>query len=307
MTTPVTVIGGYLGAGKTTLINRMLRHADGQRIAVLVNEFGALSIDEDLILAQDGDVISIAGGCICCAFGDNLMGAITDMTARTPRPDHIVIEASGVAIPGSIAATLSLVAGVSFAGTVVLADVETVEARARDKYLSDTILRQLDGADLVVLTKTDLVDSADIARVEDWLNALHGSARILHAPNGTEINALLLGVIADPAVADTGPPRDHSAAYEALAFQQTAPTEAAILAERLAHPDLGLIRAKGFARQPDGDMREIQIAGARWQVTAVAPDTPGNLVCIALRPWPAKARCIEIMAGHGYAPVAQSR
>ena len=97
---PVTVIGGYLGAGKTTLVNHLLRHAEGRRLAVLVNEFGELPIDADLIEAEGDDLISISGGCVCCSFGSDLTAALLRLAALEPRPDHVVIEASGVAIPG---------------------------------------------------------------------------------------------------------------------------------------------------------------------------------------------------------------
>ena len=81
---PVTVIGGYLGAGKTTLVNHLLRAADGLRLAVLVNEFGSLAIDEDLILARDDNLISLAGGCVCCSFGSDLMTALMDLQQMQP-------------------------------------------------------------------------------------------------------------------------------------------------------------------------------------------------------------------------------
>ena len=83
---PTTTIGGYLGAGKTTLINQVLRQADGVRIAVLVNEFGALPIDGDLIETEEDGVISLAGGCICCAFGNDLAGVVADLVARSEPP-----------------------------------------------------------------------------------------------------------------------------------------------------------------------------------------------------------------------------
>ena len=85
---PVTVIGGYLGAGKTTLVNHLLRQAGGRRLAVLVNDFGELPLDADLIEADDGEVLSLAGGCICCSFGNDLMAALMQLPARSPRPDR---------------------------------------------------------------------------------------------------------------------------------------------------------------------------------------------------------------------------
>ena len=91
MKTPVTVIGGYLGAGKTTLINHMLRSANGLRLAILVNEFGDLAIDQDLIEAQDDGVMAISGGCVCCAYGNDMIGALEDMRDATPAFDHILI------------------------------------------------------------------------------------------------------------------------------------------------------------------------------------------------------------------------
>ena len=166
---PVTIVGGYLGAGKTTLINNMLRNASGQRLAILVNEFGELPIDEDLIEAQSDEMISLAGGCICCSFGDNLVEALVSLSKLDPAPDHIVVEASGVAIPGSIAASLSLVLGFRLNALVVLADGGTALDLARDKYMGDTILRQLEDADLVVMTKADLVSAAHRFTVMDWL------------------------------------------------------------------------------------------------------------------------------------------
>ena len=154
---PLTVVGGYLGAGKTTLINGMLRGANGRRLAILVNEFGALPIDEDLIIARSENLISIAGGCICCTFGDSLADALAGFARMDAPPDHVLVEASGVAIPSSIAATASLVSGMELHGTVVLADAQTIRARARDRFMGDTVRRQLADADIVVLTRSELV------------------------------------------------------------------------------------------------------------------------------------------------------
>ena len=126
---PVTIIGGYLGAGKTTLVNHLLRHADGVRLAVLVNEFGALPIDSDLIESQDDNIISIAGGCVCCSYGNDLIVSMVDLARMQPRPEHVLIESSGVALPGAIAATVDLLADYRFDGIATLVDAETAKER----------------------------------------------------------------------------------------------------------------------------------------------------------------------------------
>ena len=111
MALPVTLIGGYLGAGKTTLVNHLLRTADGLRLAVLVNEFGALPIDAELIEARGEKVISIAGGCVCCSYGSDLMAALMDLEEIAGDIDHVLIETSGVALPGQVARSVGLLAG----------------------------------------------------------------------------------------------------------------------------------------------------------------------------------------------------
>ena len=188
-----TVIGGYLGAGKTTLVNQLLRHANGLRLAILGNEFVSLPIDEDLIEAESDDLISIAGGCICCSFGSDLTAALIDMAVRDPRPDHVVIESSGVAMPGAIGASIGLLDGYFVAGIVVLADSETVRVHAADEYLGDTTVRQLPDADLIVQTKTDLVSEKHCSETEDWLRRINQHAAHIRAQQGNVPVPIVLG------------------------------------------------------------------------------------------------------------------
>ncbi len=276
-----TVIGGYLGAGKTTLVNQLLRHASGLRLAILVNEFGALPIDEDLIEAQSDDLISIAGGCICCSFGSDLTAALMDMARREPRPDHVVIESSGVAMPGAIGASIGLLDDYRIAGIVVLADTETVRDHAADEYLGDTTLRQLSDADLIVQTKTDLVSSVQRDQVEQWLRQINKTASIVTAEHGSIPVEVALGHHYTDAAAS--PHADE--AYDSKVIAVPQPVDPELIAEQLAVPDTGVVRAKGFVQGRDGDWYLIQTVGKRWQVLRDTRARRAQLVCIGLRKW----------------------
>ncbi|MCW5737923.1 MAG: GTP-binding protein, partial [Enhydrobacter sp.] len=105
---PVTLIGGYLGAGKTTLVNGLLRAADGRKLCVLVNDFGSVPIDRDLIVAAGGDTLELSGGCVCCEYGSDLIATLADLPARQPQAERVLLETSGVALPDQVAAALSL-------------------------------------------------------------------------------------------------------------------------------------------------------------------------------------------------------
>ena len=271
----VTTIGGYLGAGKTTLINHLLRNADGRRLAILVNEFGALPIDADLIEAKGERLISIAGGCICCSFGDDLMGAVAELQQMEPAPDHVLIEASGVAIPGAIAASLSLLEHVSVDGVVVLADAETIQNAAQDPYIGDTILRQLQDADLLVLTKPDLI-AGDPQQIMDWLSQ-HSAARMVTAEHGV----IPLDIVIGPALKTPAPAKHADAMYESFVLHPNSDISPDNLAVALTRAEFGVLRAKGFIRF-NNDLFRIQTVGPRCDVTLDVPSRGEGIVCIGL-------------------------
>ncbi|MEL7156360.1 MAG: GTP-binding protein, partial [Actinomycetota bacterium] len=158
---PVTVIGGYLGSGKTTLVNHLLRGAD-ERIAVLVNDFGSVNIDADLIESQDGETLRLANGCICCSLAEGFAAALDTVLELDPRPDRLVLEASGVADPAAVAA-YGHGPGLLLDAVVVVVDGETVRAQAADGYLAQTIDGQLRAADVLVANKLDLVPEEERA------------------------------------------------------------------------------------------------------------------------------------------------
>lgn len=167
---PMTLLGGYLGAGKTTIVNRVLAAAgdEGRRIAVLVNDLGSVQVDAELIAAQHDDTIELANGCICCSLVDGFAVALETLRERPEPPDHVLVELSGVAEPARVVPWAST-AGFRLDGVVVVADADQIRARGADLRLADLVESQLAAADLVLITKTDLADAETVASVERWL------------------------------------------------------------------------------------------------------------------------------------------
>lgn len=278
---PITVIGGYLGSGKTTMVNHLLRHANGLRLAVLVNEFGALPIDEDLIEAEGDDLISIAGGCVCCSFGSDLTGALMEMAKLDPQPDHLLIECSGVAIPSAIVGSISLMDGFRADGIVILADAETVQANAQSKYMSDTVLRQLSDANIIVLNKTDLVTEAELEATIGWLKRQNPDVGIVQSQQGVvPPQAVLESFLEKPA---TSGPTHHTQNMEMSTLVPEGPVDVEALARKLASDEMGLIRAKGFATSMTGQKVLIQVVGNRWEISDAPDNRPDGIVCLGYR------------------------
>ncbi len=287
---PAIVVGGYLGAGKTTLVNHLLRHADGRRIAVLVNDFGEVSIDAALIEGADGDVLALAGGCICCSFGADLVGTLQQVLKREPAPQHLVIECSGVGLPAAVARSARLVAGLCVDGIVTVLDAETAQALADDRYVGDTVRQQVADADWLVLNKADLcVDPALSAR-RTWLTRHWPATPVVDAIRGAIPPALMFAPMpaarADEArpddeatrwsahpmrVAAAPPAADGCFTHERRLFAQ--PVDVAALLQALqAEP--GVLRAKGWVRAIDGRRYLVQVVGRRVSAEPMAPAPP---------------------------------
>jgi G3E family GTPase len=285
----LTVIGGYLGAGKTSLINHVLRHADGRRIGVIVNDFGSLAIDADLLVGadRDGDVIGLANGCACCSIGAGLHEALEALTSRDDRLDHVVIEVSGVADPLA-AAAWATVPPFEPAGVIVLADASAIERSARDRYVGDDVLRQLSGADLLAVTKTDLCSAEQVERVERWLDSVaHGVPRI-EVVAGVVAPAVVLGVRSTrpDAPQERAPSADsgHERRYETWSWTSTGTVELAWLHEVMtALPDT-VVRAKGMVCLDDGTAVTVHRVGRRVDIRPIDRALEvSTLVAIAVR------------------------
>ena len=273
---PVTVIGGYLGAGKTTLLNHILSQNQGKRIAVLVNDFGAINIDARLIASHDGDTINLANGCVCCSLAAGFHTVMNALLERTPPPDHVIVEASGVALPHKIG-QYGHMHGFRLDGVVVLVDVETIRARARDKYVGKTVLRQLSGADLLVLTKTDLVPEEQTAAVRAWLHGVSRDARIIAASFGEIPLAVMLGIGGTDSVrdfaADRGDNEDHALDYDTTIFRLDHPIDGDAFREAITALPEGILRGKGIVWLAGEPERQsvFQLVGKRWSVKTGEP------------------------------------
>ncbi len=305
---PVTVIGGYLGAGKTSLINRALRGAGGRRLAILVNDFGDTNIDADLIEGRDGEVWRLSGGCVCCEIGSDMVGTLMRLAAEPDRPDQILIETSGVALPASVAQSLALVSGLSRDLVIVAAAADQIERQVDDPYVGDTVRRQLAQADLLVPTRLDLLDANRAARAIACLRQHAPAARIVLAAIDNDAAAALFDPLAAPSAPSappvqagrppaTGPafwqqarwqaPDGHSAGalFASQSLQQHQPVDLATLVSELTDTAQGVLRAKGVLRDLHGTAQLLQVAGTFHQWTPVTDDHPaaGRLLCIGLQ------------------------
>lgn len=286
---PVTVVGGYLGAGKTTLVNHLLRSADGRRIAVLVNDFGTTPIDRDLIVAADGETLEISGGCVCCSYGSDLMETLMALPRQRPDVERVVLEASGVALPGMVANAVTLLEPYRIDAIVVMADAETVERQADDPYLGDTIQRQLAAADLVVLNRCDLVDDTARDRTIAWLADHAPDARVVPTTHARIAPELLIGLRdgSTPHRRATlqalGVP-DAASLYDTLELDMPPEVDLRELGSLLAAPGSGVLRAKGMARNGSQGIAALHVVGRRFSVDpAPAGAAPTKLVVIGLR------------------------
>ena len=248
MSVPLTVIGGYLGAGKTTVLNHLLGNNDGLRIAALVNDFGDINIDADLIESSDGETIALTNGCACCTLADGLTTVISELRSRTEDFDHIVIESSGVADPlkiGQIGAAF----GFPLVGVAVVVDAEMVRTQSTDKYVGDTVTRQLGSADLLIVNKSDLVAPDELASLQAWLADTAPLVPTLTTQGGRVDTGILLASrrASDALAAPTG---SHDS-FESWSFQSDEPLRRSDVDAFLAALPPGVVRAKGILRLAD--------------------------------------------------------
>jgi G3E family GTPase len=266
MPVPILLVTGFLGAGKTTIVNHLLAHADGRRIAAVVNDFGAINIDAELIAGASDGVVSLANGCICCSLEGDLLRTLSTLLRRDPKPEYIVIETSGVADPADIVRNLL--------DPVILreAPLETVlcvmDAGTPAAALDDALMRsQLRVADIVALSKLDLADEGAGGRMRDAIRALRSPAVVVDARHGEIPAALLFPANVDrpPAPREPGPKRPAEERFETLSWTSDHPISLPRLQQAIGRLAPKLARAKGLfetIEQP-GRLMVFQFAGGR--------------------------------------------
>jgi G3E family GTPase len=223
---PITILTGFLGSGKTTLLNHLLNSDHGLRVAVMVNDFGAVNIDSQLVVGVEGEeegMISLSNGCICCTIRGDLLRAMVELMRRTDTPEYIIIETSGVSDPASVAATFMMPELKSFVRVDSILTV--VDAEQGGDGLKDDqyflAMAQVGVADIVVINKVDLVDAIQLQEMRNWVREIIPRARIIETTHGRVPTELVLGVGAyaperlaavtakDVHVHEAGVPTDH--------------------------------------------------------------------------------------------------
>ena len=302
---PVTIISGFLGAGKTTLLRHILQNAKGHRIAVVVNEFGSLGVDGEILRGcgiegcRDDDVVELVNGCLCCTVADDFLPAMEALLDRADPPEHVVIETSGLALPKPLLKAFgwpTIRSRMTVDGVITVVDAPAIatgrfaddpEAVARqreadpsldhDNPLAEVFEDQLNAADLVVLNKTDLTDAEELAKVEAEIRRLAPRpVQIIRAAEGRVDPAILLGIGAEAEADLDARPSHHDAEegehehddFESFVVEVPEQKDVETFLSRLQDvaARFDILRMKGFAAVQGKAMRlAVQGVGTRFR------------------------------------------
>ena len=273
---PLTIISGFLGSGKTSLLNHLLTQADGRRITAMVNDFGALNIDAELIAAKHGNQIALANGCVCCSIGDDLMRSFMEVMQQTPLPDHIIIEASGVAEPSRIAGFASVDRQLRLDGIVTLVDASAHNVHSKDPYLADNYAKQIEAAHLLLISKPDLADAATLENLEKELATQKPDVPMAQVTHGALPINLVLGLNGDHEIPQPQEIIDHGFVHWAGHLNDM-PRAALIAKLEKLRPHV--LRAKGVLQDGEGGY-VLHLAGGLITTAPYAGKASGHFVII---------------------------
>ncbi len=192
---PVSIITGFLGSGKTTLLNHILTQQQGLKTAVLVNEFGEIGIDNELIISSDDDIVELNNGCICCTINEDLVKTVQKILERREQLDYLVVETTGIADPLPIAVTFlstELRGKTRLDSIITVVDCDNFYVKTKEESIAAK--QQITYGDVILLNKTDLVESQVVAKIEDKIRQQRPNARILRTVKGNVSLPLILSV-----------------------------------------------------------------------------------------------------------------
>ncbi len=285
---PITILTGFLGSGKTTLLNHILNGDHGLRAAVLVNDFGAINIDAQLIVGVQGEMVSLSNGCICCTIRGDLLAAVRNLVSLDEPPEYILIEASGVSNPAQVAYTFtdpSLRDHTVVDSILTVIDAEQFESI--DKKHRKLAQEQVDSADIVIINKVDLATAEQVASLRAWIRGRVPQARILQTRYAHVPLAVIVGPglarserhfdahASSPHVHEAGHAPDHDHHAHDLVFNThtwTSDKPLSLRQVQAAITDLpaSIFRSKGvvYLRELPDQRGVVQIVGKRATLTA---------------------------------------
>jgi G3E family GTPase len=294
-TVPITILTGFLGAGKTTLLNRILTGNHGLRVGVLVNDFGSINIDAELVVGVDNNMISLANGCVCCQIRDDLIESVDALLTRPEGIEYILLEASGVAEPSGIFATFSdanLRDRIRLDSVICVVDADQVFAHPEYPPLMQLKLHQVGFSDMLMLNKVDLAGPDQVAKVRAWLDEHFNRLRIVETNYCEVPYEILLGVgrfdptraglksyAVDNSCSDANcldedhgqnhHGQDHSKVFSTWSYQTEQPLALEALREKLRKLPGTVYRAKGVVYSSDAPQRRavLQVVGRRVDIS----------------------------------------
>jgi G3E family GTPase len=272
---PVVLIGGFLGAGKTTLVNHLIRQASGRKIWVLVNDFGELPIDADLIESRDDQVIRLAGGCVCCSYGSDLISTLKQISEGDTVPDVLLLETSGVSLPGPILMSLSLLPNLKVGCTIVMADASAITAQLCDRYVADTVANQLQAAGIIGLNKIDLISRDHAQTLGAMLSGRCPGATVVLLEEGRMAAELVFGFQSPNGSTSNPAPRwarqpQHASQFDSLALELEGCYDLSRLSHFLNDYQQALLRAKVIAPSATGEWNALHYSGSGWRLSPLS-------------------------------------
>ncbi len=283
---PITILTGFLGAGKTTLLNRILNDDHGLQIAVLVNDFGEINIDAELIVGVEDDVISLANGCVCCQIRDDLLETVEEIIDRPDKVEYILLEASGVADPAGIVATFKSFKYrdlIRLDSVTCVIDADQILADQEYEHLTQLKLRQIGLADMVVLNKVELAGAAKVRQVRQWIDHHFNRIRVVETDYCDVPYEILMGVGRyDPARIflseidhshangdGNDPEHDHGHEFKTWSYQSDRPMSLEAVRQMAKKLPGGIYRCKGvvYAVEAPAQRAVLQVVGRRSDVS----------------------------------------